>query len=160
MFRLSLREGNSSKCTQKLYVMNSGISQNFPVSGTVPVTVCAKTHTIFPPHFIISSYQRCVHLYLPPFVNVTALIKKRRYFRALYKLYSVSTEEGIALYGAHFRSATWLVREHLAGAASKQCDHWHDDAGVMNHHIGITWQFENSMRVSAMCCHCAQNTQT
>ena len=29
---------------------------------------------------------------------------------------------------------------------SRPGDHWHDDAGFANHHIGITWQFENSLR--------------
>ena len=43
------------------------------------------------------------------------------------------------------KSAAWLVREHLAGAADRDCDHWHDDAGIMNHHIGITWQLEQSL---------------
>ena len=26
------------------------------------------------------------------------------------------------------------------------CDHWHDDAGFLNHHVGITWQFEQSLQ--------------
>ena len=43
-------------------------------------------------------------------------------------------------------SASWLVRQHLYGAAAKDCDHWHDDAGIMNHHVGITWELENALR--------------
>ena len=37
------------------------------------------------------------------------------------------------------------MREHLYGTA-KSCDHWHDDAGFLTHHIG-TWQFEKSLRL-------------
>ena len=48
--------------------------------------------------------------------------------------------------GSMYRSAAWLVREHLYGAADKSCDHWHDDAGFLNHHVGITWQLEQSLR--------------
>jgi hypothetical protein len=36
---------------------------------------------------------------------------------------------------------------HLYGAADKACDHWHDDAGMVNHHVAITWQFEQSIRM-------------
>mmetsp|Transcript_14805 Transcript_14805/g.47958 ORF Transcript_14805/g.47958 Transcript_14805/m.47958 type:complete len:443 (-) Transcript_14805:24-1352(-) len=35
---------------------------------------------------------------------------------------------------------------HLKGAADRSCDHWHDDAGVLNHHAGITWLFEAALR--------------
>ena len=44
-------------------------------------------------------------------------------------------------------SLEYLVRQHLYGAADKSCDHWHDDAGIMNHHIGITWEMEQSLRM-------------
>jgi hypothetical protein len=36
---------------------------------------------------------------------------------------------------------------HLYGAADKDCDHWHDDAGILTHHIGVTWAFENALRM-------------
>jgi len=36
---------------------------------------------------------------------------------------------------------------HLYGAADKECDHWHDDAGILTHHVGVTWVFENSLRM-------------
>ena len=35
---------------------------------------------------------------------------------------------------------------HLRGAADRSCDHWHDDAGIVNHHVGITWLLETSLR--------------
>lgn len=25
--------------------------------------------------------------------------------------------------------------------------HWHDDAGIVTHHVGVTWAFENSLRM-------------
>ena len=39
------------------------------------------------------------------------------------------------------------MREHLYGGADKVCDHWHDDAGILNHHIGVTWTMEQSLRM-------------
>ncbi|KAH8046949.1 hypothetical protein JL720_16235 [Aureococcus anophagefferens] len=78
--------------------------------------------------------------------EITALSdgEARKYFGALFTVYALSDDEGRAKYGGDFVSAAWLVREHLYGAADKACDHWHDDAGIMNHHVGITWQLENS----------------
>lgn len=69
------------------------------------------------------------------------------YFDALSKLYKINQTEGEELYGSEWKSADWLIRLHLYGAAGYECDHWHDDAGIMNHHIGITWQMETSMRL-------------
>ena len=56
-------------------------------------------------------------------------------------------DEGKALYGPTYQSASEILREHLYGAAGKECDHWHDDAGIVTHHVGVTWAFENSLRM-------------
>ena len=71
--------------------------------------------------------------------------ERERFFAALHRVYVTEQAEGENLYGPNFRSAAWLVREHLYGAADIECDHWHDDAGILNHHIGITWQLEQSL---------------
>ena len=72
--------------------------------------------------------------------------ERSRYLGALFAVYAQSDEEGAARYGPDFYSASWLVREHLYGAADRSCDHWHDDAGFVNHHVGITWQLEKALR--------------
>lgn len=72
---------------------------------------------------------------------------RSRYFDALETVYNTEQKVGEKLYGSKFKSAAWLVREHLYGAGSPECDHWHDDAGILNHHIGITWQLEQSLLV-------------
>lgn len=71
---------------------------------------------------------------------------RERYLSAVDTLYRVDSDEGRLRWGPNYRSAAWLIREHLYGAASKMCDHWHDDAGFANHHIGITWQFEQAIQ--------------
>jgi hypothetical protein len=71
---------------------------------------------------------------------------RKIYLDALRTIYFVSDAEGINAFGSTYRSAAWLVRQHLYGAASRECDHWHDDAGVINHHVGITWELENILR--------------
>jgi hypothetical protein len=48
----------------------------------------------------------------------------------------------VAKYGKGYKSLEYILRNHLYGAADLECDHWHDDAGMINHHVAITWQFE------------------
>eukprot|EP00618_Florenciella_parvula_P017248 CAMPEP_0119520276 /NCGR_PEP_ID=MMETSP1344-20130328/36331_1 /TAXON_ID=236787 /ORGANISM="Florenciella parvula, Strain CCMP2471" /LENGTH=749 /DNA_ID=CAMNT_0007558145 /DNA_START=116 /DNA_END=2365 /DNA_ORIENTATION=- len=68
------------------------------------------------------------------------------YFKALRSFYDISQDEGEALYGETYKSSDYLVREHIYGAADMACDHWHDDAGILNHHVAVTWQMEQSLR--------------
>jgi hypothetical protein len=60
--------------------------------------------------------------------------------------YTTTQEEGIAQYGSKYRSMAFLVKEHLHGAADKECDHWHDDAGFFVHHMGFTLELEQSLQ--------------
>lgn len=69
------------------------------------------------------------------------------YFEALRTFYVTSQSEGTVKYGNDYLSLTYLLRQHIYGAASKDCDHWHDGAGIVNHHIGITWAMEKSLRL-------------
>ena len=69
------------------------------------------------------------------------------YFDALHQLYVLGQEEGEKLYGSSFKSMSYLIRQHLYGAADIECDHWHDDAGILTHHIGVTWEMEQSLRM-------------
>ena len=53
---------------------------------------------------------------------------------------------GERAYGSKFRSIGFLVREHLEGAADRSCDHWHDDAGILTHHMAFTLELEQSLQ--------------
>jgi hypothetical protein len=68
------------------------------------------------------------------------------HFDALHTFYMLGQDDGEKEYGKDYKSLYFLVREHLYGAADKECDHWHDDAGILTHHIGITWEMEQSLR--------------
>ena len=46
---------------------------------------------------------------------------RNAYFDAMHVLYSTEQDLGVKLYGANFKSAAWLVREHLYGAADREC---------------------------------------
>ena len=61
-------------------------------------------------------------------------------------MYNVPQEVGVNLYGIKYRSATYMVRKHLYGGASKECDHWHDDAGIVTHHMAFTLEAEQSLQ--------------
>ena len=71
-------------------------------------------------------------------------------------MYNLETEEGKKKYGKKYVGIEYLVRKHLYGAASAECDHWHDNAGLMTHHMAFTLELEQSLQsvdasVSAPC---------
>lgn len=68
------------------------------------------------------------------------------FFDTLYTTYTTEQVDGERAYGKKFRSIKRLVSEHLLGAADKECDHWHDDAGIMTHHIAFTLEMEQSLQ--------------
>ncbi|KAH8070600.1 hypothetical protein JL721_5000 [Aureococcus anophagefferens] len=65
---------------------------------------------------------------------------------ALHVVYHASDADGKRRYGSKFRSSTYLVKKHLYGAADRSCDHWHDDAGILNHHVAFTLELEQSLQ--------------
>ena len=71
---------------------------------------------------------------------------RERFFDALRVVYTTSQGAGASQYGAKFRSIEYLVAEHLQGAASRECDHWHDDAGILTHHMAFTLELEQSLQ--------------
>mmetsp|Transcript_34736 Transcript_34736/g.43830 ORF Transcript_34736/g.43830 Transcript_34736/m.43830 type:complete len:594 (-) Transcript_34736:426-2207(-) len=66
---------------------------------------------------------------------------------AMEIIYRIGEEEGHSLYGPDFRNIDSFSKEHLNGAGRKECDHWHDDAGIMTHHVGFTLEFEQSLQL-------------
>ncbi|CAM9513044.1 unnamed protein product [Ectocarpus sp. 12 AP-2014] len=72
---------------------------------------------------------------------------REAFFDALETLYRLPTPEGNAVYGDEYKGINFFVQMHLDGAGVKDCDHWHDDAGIMTHHVGYTLQFEQALQV-------------
>ena len=73
-------------------------------------------------------------------------LQRERFFEALSTVYRVDTEEGKELYGEKYKSIKYFVSQHLDGAADITCDHWHDDAGVMSHHMAFTLEMEQALQ--------------
>ena len=40
----------------------------------------------------------------------------------------------------------YFVKKHLHGAAAKDCDHWHDNAGIVTHHLAFTLELEQALQ--------------
>lgn len=68
------------------------------------------------------------------------------FFSALELLYSLSETEGQRLYGSKFHNAEYFSYKHLTGAGTTDCDHWHDGAGIITHHMAFTLEFEQSLQ--------------
>eukprot|EP00752_Nemacystus_decipiens_P017229 g15434.t1 len=72
---------------------------------------------------------------------------REAFFDAMETLYRLPTPEGNALYGEEYKGIGFFVEMHLEGAGVTDCDHWHEDAGIMNHHVGFTLLFEQALQV-------------
>ena len=72
---------------------------------------------------------------------------RERFFEALHTLYTTPTARGRERFGPSYKGVEYFIRMHLYGAAQRECDHWHDDAGITTHHIGFTLLFEQALQV-------------
>ncbi|CAN0178363.1 unnamed protein product [Pylaiella littoralis] len=72
---------------------------------------------------------------------------REAFFDALETLYRLPAAEGNARYGDDYKGIDYFVQMHLDGAGVPDCDHWHDDAGIMTHHVGYTLQFEQALQL-------------
>jgi len=72
--------------------------------------------------------------------------ERESFFDSLKTVYTVGGDEGRRKYGSKYRSIQELVADHLDAAADKECDHWHDDAGFMVHHVAFTLVLEQSLQ--------------
>uniref|UniRef100_A0A6C0KH90 Tyrosinase copper-binding domain-containing protein n=1 Tax=viral metagenome TaxID=1070528 RepID=A0A6C0KH90_9ZZZZ len=68
------------------------------------------------------------------------------YFDALEQIYSLDETTGQSIYGSKFHSAEYFSYKHLSGAGTSDCDHWHDGAGIITHHMAFTLEFEQSLQ--------------
>ena len=71
---------------------------------------------------------------------------RNRFLDALQLTYTMEKADGVAKYGPNFRTMEEMVSKHLEGAADRECDHWHDDAGIMTHHMAFTLEMEQGLQ--------------
>jgi hypothetical protein len=72
---------------------------------------------------------------------------RERFLNALHTLWFTDTATGqLAFNSTKYKGAEYFIRKHLYGAASTECDHWHDNAGLMTHHMAFTLELEQSLQ--------------
>ena len=65
---------------------------------------------------------------------------------AMYTLWSVSEEDGKALYGDKYHSSTYFTEAHTFNAGQQDADHIHEGLGFLPQHIKMTNMFEESIQ--------------
>jgi len=118
----------------------STISHTFTSVGKKPVSVTdTETGKIFSTEVMVKYVRR----------EIRSLTDKDRndMLDALETIYRLPTEEGTKIFGDDYKGMDYFLKEHLTGAGQKDCDHWHDDAGIMTHHVGYTLEVEQSMQL-------------
>jgi hypothetical protein len=64
--------------------------------------------------------------------------------KIIYDLKNASANK--AKYGGNFKSIDYFALKHLGGAATSDCDHYHDGQGFGNTHISLSLEFEGSIQ--------------
>jgi len=118
----------------------STISHTFTSLGTTPIKITdTETDISFSTQVMVKYVRR----------EIRTLTDEDRndVLDALETIYRLPTEEGMVIFGDDYRGMDYFLKEHLIGAGQKDCDHWHDDAGIMTHHIAYTMEVEQSMQL-------------
>ena len=68
------------------------------------------------------------------------------YFNALDLIYQLDETTGQSIYGSKYHSAEYFSYKHLTGAGTTDCDHWHDGAGIITHHMAFSLEFEQTLQ--------------
>jgi len=71
---------------------------------------------------------------------------RNQFVQAFLTMYNTPTEEGIKLYGKHYKSLAHFQAMHLRAAGGIHVDHIHDGMGVLTQHAAMTSEFELAMQ--------------
>ena len=71
---------------------------------------------------------------------------RTKVMNALYLMYTVDEVPGKVTYGDKFNTAEYYAYKHLNGAGTTDCDHWHDGAGIVTHHMAFTLEVEQTLQ--------------
>ena len=68
------------------------------------------------------------------------------FFKALRYLYTIKEDTGKERWGDKFQTMQYFLYKHLNGAGRTDCDHWHDGAGIVTHHMAFTLEAEQALQ--------------
>jgi hypothetical protein len=71
---------------------------------------------------------------------------RNTFLTALNTMYTLNEKDGQALYGSKYHDADYYSAKHLNGAGTSDCDHWHDGAGLLVHHMAFTLMVEQTLQ--------------
>mmetsp|Transcript_10107 Transcript_10107/g.13167 ORF Transcript_10107/g.13167 Transcript_10107/m.13167 type:complete len:693 (-) Transcript_10107:695-2773(-) len=71
---------------------------------------------------------------------------RNEFLDTLFAVYTVPTESGNGLWGPKYKHISYFVDKHLTASAAKECDHWHDNMGLLNTHSAFTLEMEQALQ--------------
>ena len=119
-----------------------------PSGGSGATTAVATSTTVTTSTLAASHVARVVCKYVRREVRTLSDDDRGMLIGAMKTLYNTTTDAGRDQYGDAYRGVEWFARAHLHGAAARDCDHWHDGAGIVTHHVAFTLLFEQALQVA------------
>ena len=120
------------------HAVGSRVTMIFETHGTRNVTVSMRVATTRGEELGFHVELAVTVRYVRHEIRSLSVDDRSRFLDALSAVYATGDDLGKSVYGDKFRSSHYLVRKHLLGGGGKECDHWHDDAGIVTHHIAFT----------------------
>ncbi|CAN0087203.1 unnamed protein product, partial [Scytosiphon promiscuus] len=120
------------------------VTHIFKKLGQQPVLL---TQILIPTGTIVQQEHSVMVKYVRREIRALTDEHREAFFDAMEKLYRLPISEGNKLYGDDYKGIQYFVQMHLDGAGVEDCDHWHDDAGIMTHHVGYTLLFEQALQL-------------
>lgn len=138
-------------CEDTEYEMNlSGATTTFTAEfGNAGGVICSCSVSIITSDATASTYTSSFAMavkYVRREIRTLSDADRTKFINALNTLYTLPENEGQLLYGSKYHDADFYSAKHLNGAGVSDCDHWHDGAGLLVHHMGFTLMVEQSLQ--------------
>lgn len=72
---------------------------------------------------------------------------REEFLDAFHKLWTVSTTEGVVLYGSRYKSINYFATLHNDGGGNGVCDEFHGGHGFLNNHMYLSAYLEQSLQL-------------
>jgi len=127
----------------------TGLAPTFMINADVPgapgVATCTVTVTRGD-NVALSKEFTMAAKYVRREIRALSDTDRAAFFKALRYLYTIKDDVGKERWGDKFQTMEYFLHKHLNGAGRTDCDHWHDGAGIVTHHMAFTLEAEQALQ--------------
>ena len=126
-----------------------GLNPSFVIDTDVvgaPGVATCSVHVMRGDNVAISQEFTMAAKYVRREIRSLTETDRAAFFKALRYLYTIKEDIGKERWGEKFQTMQYFLYKHLNGAGRTDCDHWHDGAGIVTHHMAFTLEAEQALQ--------------